>query len=190
MRAWLLFAVLGCTSETTSTPGDGSVAEDVLAETSAADTTTVADTPVVMPSLASELSQYGITWKFDKAYPSGRFVNGDHWVVGPITVVSITPAPTAPAEQWRGEIDGTEQLAVLGRESRDGGKRSRLADARRAAPGVRGERLGVVRRRRIPRRQCDLGHAAIGTRTRAAAPRARVQTLGRHLSGDAGRDCS
>jgi len=40
-----------------------------------------------------KVSQYGITWEFDRAVPSGRFVNGDWWVLGPVTVVSITPAP-------------------------------------------------------------------------------------------------
>ena len=42
---------------------------------------------------ASQITQYGITWKFDKAYPTGRFVTGDSWVVGPVTVVSVSPAP-------------------------------------------------------------------------------------------------
>ncbi|PZE22256.1 hypothetical protein [Paenibacillus xerothermodurans] len=46
--------------------------------------------------LASEVSQFGITWKFDKAYPVGQFVNGDWWVLGPVTVVEVTPGP-APA---------------------------------------------------------------------------------------------
>ncbi len=43
---------------------------------------------------ASEVTQYGITWKFDRDYPVGQFVNGDWWVVGPVTVVSVTPGPS------------------------------------------------------------------------------------------------
>ena len=43
---------------------------------------------------ASQVSQYGITWKFDRDYPVGQFVNGDWWVVGPVTVVSVTPGPS------------------------------------------------------------------------------------------------
>jgi hypothetical protein len=43
---------------------------------------------------ANQVSQYGITWKFDRDYPVGQFVNGDWWVVGPVTVVSVTPAPS------------------------------------------------------------------------------------------------
>lgn len=37
------------------------------------------------------LSQYGITWTFDQAYETGQFANGDWWVVGPVSVVSIDP---------------------------------------------------------------------------------------------------
>ena len=39
---------------------------------------------------ATSISQYGITWTFDKDYPSGQFCTGDYWVVGPVNVVSIT----------------------------------------------------------------------------------------------------
>ena len=44
-------------------------------------------------SLLDSISQYGITWKFNKKVPVGRFIKGDYYVVGPVTVVSITPAP-------------------------------------------------------------------------------------------------
>ena len=54
-------------------------------------------TPIA-PSFANAttsktVSQYGITWTFDKPYPVGQFVTGDWWVVGPVTVVSVSPAP-------------------------------------------------------------------------------------------------
>ena len=39
------------------------------------------------------ISQYGITWEFDKKYPVGKFITGDWWVVGPVTIISVTPAP-------------------------------------------------------------------------------------------------
>ncbi len=39
------------------------------------------------------VSQFGITWTFDKKYPVGQFVNGDWWVVGPVVVVGIIPGP-------------------------------------------------------------------------------------------------
>jgi len=43
---------------------------------------------------ATQVSQYGITWTFDKDYTVGQFVNGDNWVLGPVTIVSISPAPS------------------------------------------------------------------------------------------------
>ena len=42
---------------------------------------------------AKQISQYGITWTFDKEYEIGQFVNGDYWVVGPCSVVSVSPVP-------------------------------------------------------------------------------------------------
>lgn len=39
---------------------------------------------------AASINQYGITWTFDKAYQVGQFANGDYWVVGPVTIISIT----------------------------------------------------------------------------------------------------
>jgi len=40
-----------------------------------------------------EITQYGITWTFDKPYPAGQFVTGDYWVVGPVKIIKVTPAP-------------------------------------------------------------------------------------------------
>lgn len=52
------------------------------------------------PEMRQEVSQHGITWTFDRPHPVGRFITGDWWVAGPVTIVSITPAPgPAPAEQ-------------------------------------------------------------------------------------------
>lgn len=39
----------------------------------------------------SQISQFGITWTFDKDYTVGQFANGDYWVVGPVTIVRIQP---------------------------------------------------------------------------------------------------
>jgi|GEM_PF-337974 len=39
------------------------------------------------------VSQYGITWEFEKPVLTGQFITGDWWVVGPVTVVNLTPAP-------------------------------------------------------------------------------------------------
>ncbi len=38
------------------------------------------------------VSQHGITWTFDRPVEAGRFVNGDWWVLGPVTVTEISPA--------------------------------------------------------------------------------------------------
>ena len=47
-----------------------------------------------MAENTSSISQHGITWTFDKEYKYGQFVNGDYWVVGPVTIVGIDPAST------------------------------------------------------------------------------------------------
>lgn len=40
-----------------------------------------------------EISQYGITWTFEKPVKSGRFITGDWWVIGPVKIIKITPEP-------------------------------------------------------------------------------------------------
>jgi hypothetical protein len=52
------------------------------------------------------LTQYGITWKFDKKVHVGQFITGDWYVVGPATVVEITPKPlfgkeVADSPDWK-----------------------------------------------------------------------------------------
>ena len=43
-----------------------------------------------------QISQYGITWTFNKEYPCGRFLEGrgDWWVIGPVTITSVSPVPS------------------------------------------------------------------------------------------------
>ncbi len=43
--------------------------------------------------LVQQVSQYGITWTFDRPVRAGKFINGDWWVIGPVTLKGITPAP-------------------------------------------------------------------------------------------------
>ena len=43
---------------------------------------------------ATSVSQFGITWTFNRDYPTGQFANGDWWVVGPVTITSISPRDT------------------------------------------------------------------------------------------------
>ncbi len=40
-----------------------------------------------------EISQYGITWSFEKPVLSGQFITGDWWVIGPVKIVKIDPEP-------------------------------------------------------------------------------------------------
>ncbi len=56
----------------------------------------LADSDTASKSLtvkSNVLSQYGITWNLDANYVVGHFVTGDWWVVGPVTVTAISPAP-------------------------------------------------------------------------------------------------
>ncbi len=51
-------------------------------------------TPTVaeLPKLSS-VSKDGVTWTFSQAVPVGRFITGDFYVVGPVTVTGISPVP-------------------------------------------------------------------------------------------------
>jgi hypothetical protein len=44
------------------------------------------------------LTQYGITWTFEKPARCGQFINGDWYVVGPVTVKAIDPKPLYGSE--------------------------------------------------------------------------------------------
>ena len=55
--------------------------------------------------LKDSVSQYGITWTFDKPVPVGRFINGDWYVVGPVTVKAIDPKPLYGADIPDSELD-------------------------------------------------------------------------------------
>lgn len=42
---------------------------------------------------ATSVTYYGITWKFAGDRPVGAFVDGEPWVIGPVSVTEITPNP-------------------------------------------------------------------------------------------------
>ena len=68
---------------------------------------TLSVTPVV--KRLTKITQFGITWTFEGENTSGQFVNGDWWVVGPVTITSISPGYEeidAP-EDTRYSINGT-----------------------------------------------------------------------------------
>lgn len=50
--------------------------------------------PSGLPLLDS-VSVDGVTWRFLQKAPVGRFINGDYYVVGNVTVKSVRPLPTA-----------------------------------------------------------------------------------------------
>ena len=56
--------------------------------------------PPAVGFAANSLSQFGITWTFNKelstngtgnTYRYGQFANGDYWVLGPVTIININP---------------------------------------------------------------------------------------------------
>lgn len=64
--------------------------------------------------LTDTVERHGITWKLAEKRQVGRFVNGDHYVIGPVTIVDITPKPTParngsvlnlPVDQGRSGFD-------------------------------------------------------------------------------------
>ncbi|MBE2216504.1 MAG: hypothetical protein IAE82_21720 [Opitutaceae bacterium] len=57
-------------------------------------------------SAATTLNQFGITWTWNEDRQVGQFANGDYWVVGPITLTSITPADTNLSDST--DINGSE----------------------------------------------------------------------------------
>ena len=53
---------------------------------------------------ASSITKDGITWSFSQPAPLGQFVNGDYYVVGPVTITSIDPPPTRSAPYLNGSV--------------------------------------------------------------------------------------
>jgi hypothetical protein len=64
----------------------------------------------------NSLTQYGITWTFDKPYLTGTFINGDYWVKGPVTIIDITPKSTKVNGRI---INGSMLNASLGKQGFD-----------------------------------------------------------------------
>lgn len=53
------------------------------------------------------LTQHGITWTFDKEVESGKFCNGDPWIIGPVKVVGISTDLHAPGFTPKPGEDGS-----------------------------------------------------------------------------------
>jgi len=70
-----------------------------------------------------KISQFGITWYFDKEYKHGRFANGDYWVVGPVAIVYIDPPSKYSGSRVKnGSMVNIDQ--TTGREGYDNGNDS------------------------------------------------------------------
>ena len=68
---------------------------------------------------ARSVSQFGITWSFDRDYPTGQFANGDYWVVGPVTITSISPrSTTSGGTTTHGSMINPQPNAPQGFDSR------------------------------------------------------------------------
>lgn len=80
--------------------------QDNSTTTSPAEGTTCGDTSLHPPALgtASSITKDGITWTFSRTVPIGQFVNGDYYVVGPVTITAITPQPSASSPYLNGSV--------------------------------------------------------------------------------------
>jgi hypothetical protein len=70
--------------------------------------------------LKQNVSQYGITWTFQKPARIGRFVNGDWYVVGPVTIETVDPRPLYGSEIPRRELDGMDNERPEAQRVRNG----------------------------------------------------------------------
>ena len=70
--------------------------------------------------LRQSISQYGITWTFENPARAGQFVNGDWYVVGPVTVKTIDPPPLYGNEIPNRELDQMDKERPESQRVRNG----------------------------------------------------------------------
>ena len=70
--------------------------------------------------LRETVSQYGITWTFERPARVGRFVNGDRYVVGPVTIKAIAPRPLYGRELPRRQLDRMDRERPEAQRVRNG----------------------------------------------------------------------
>jgi hypothetical protein len=83
------------------------------------------DKPPATPELEAlplkeSVSQYGMTWTFERPARVGQFVNGDWYVVGPVTVTAIDPKPLYGGEIPDGELDNLDRERPVDQRVRNG----------------------------------------------------------------------
>ena len=64
-----------------------------------------------LPALALEITHRNVTWTITGDPVNGTYANGDPWVVGPVTITSISPESTDSNGWWQ---HGTQVNAVAG----------------------------------------------------------------------------
>jgi hypothetical protein len=90
--------------------------QPVYTITNAPQTPKLADLP-----MQTSISQYGITWTFQGSAPVGQFINGDYYVVGPVTISQIDPRPLVGSQVPAAEIGERDRQNVKnGRFVRNG----------------------------------------------------------------------
>lgn len=70
--------------------------------------------------LKESVSQYGITWTFEKPARVGQFVNGDWYVVGPVTIQAIAPQPLYGSDIPKRELDQMDKERKVEQRVRNG----------------------------------------------------------------------
>jgi len=104
-----------------------------------------ASTAALAQTMASSVSQHGITWYFDQEHEVGQYANGDWWVLGPVTITRITPESA--------QVDGRWQNGTQVNPAADGNRQTHGYDERAHAssyndtlnvdPGRTGEPLSL-----------------------------------------------
>ncbi len=70
--------------------------------------------------LKQSVAQYGITWTFAQPARVGQFINGDWYVVGPVTIKAIEPRPLYGSEIPRRQLDRIDKERPEGQRVRNG----------------------------------------------------------------------
>ncbi len=70
--------------------------------------------------LKQSVAQYGISWTFAAPAPVGRFINGDWYVVGPVTIKAIDPRPLYGDEIAKRQLDRMDKERPVSQRVRNG----------------------------------------------------------------------
>ncbi len=67
-----------------------------------------ADWPDDVTYVSAGAAQYGISWTFGESRTIGQFVNGDFWVVGPVSITNVDPGCTTVSQDGKSfDISGS-----------------------------------------------------------------------------------